>query len=124
MISRLVLIACGFISVGLGIAGIFLPVLPTTPFLILAALCFSKSSPRFHAWLLDHPRLGPYVRDWQTHRVIRPRVKAMAVTLIATSGVWSGYLLADHALPLRLLVAAILAGAATFILSQKSRPTQ
>jgi uncharacterized membrane protein YbaN (DUF454 family) len=59
--ARAVLVAVGVVSVGLGTVGIVVPVLPTTPFLLLAAACFVRASPRMHDWLLTHPRLGPYV---------------------------------------------------------------
>ncbi len=58
---RAALVAVGVVSVGLGTIGIVVPVLPTTPFLLLAAACFVRASPRMHDWLLTHPRLGPYV---------------------------------------------------------------
>ena len=76
---------CGFIFLSLGLIGIVVPLLPTTPFLILAALCFDKGSPHFHSWLLNHPWLGPPVRDWQEHKAIKVKFKVLATTMMAIS---------------------------------------
>lgn len=75
----------GIAAVAAGVVGIVLPLVPTTPFLLLAAFAFSRSSPRFEAWLLGHPRLGPPIRDWRTHRAIGRRAKVMAVALMAAA---------------------------------------
>jgi uncharacterized protein len=73
----------GCVCVGLAFLGLFLPLLPTTPFLLLAAFCFSRGSSRLHAWLLKHPTMGRIIRDWDERRIIRPRVKvAAAITLV------------------------------------------
>jgi uncharacterized membrane protein YbaN (DUF454 family) len=72
----------GGVCVGLGFLGLFLPLLPTTPFLLLAAFCFSRGSARLHHWLLNHPTMGPIIRDWNENRVIRPRVKVAAVVTL------------------------------------------
>lgn len=63
-VARYALLVVGWLSVALGVIGIFLPVLPTTPFLLLAAACFVRSSRRFYDWLVTHPRLGPWFRDY------------------------------------------------------------
>lgn len=79
---RLVQLVLGFQFVGLGIAGIFIPGLPATPFFLLAAYFFSRSSPRLHRWLLDSPLAGPLIRDWQERGGVRPGVKILALTLM------------------------------------------
>jgi uncharacterized membrane protein YbaN (DUF454 family) len=100
------LVACGTICVGLGILGIFLPLMPTTVFLLLAAACFARSSERFHRRLVEHRLLGAYIRQ---SRGMSPRDKAISVgvlwiSLIVTM-VWTA-----HAWWLRLLLIGIGAG--------------
>lgn len=73
----------GVLFVLIGIVGIFLPLLPTTPFLLVAAFCFARGSDKFHAWLLNHKVLGPPIADWNRHRVIRLRYKVMATVVMA-----------------------------------------
>ncbi|HRD85926.1 MAG TPA: YbaN family protein, partial [Rubrivivax sp.] len=68
----------GWASLGLGALGAFLPLLPTVPFVILAAFCFARGSARVERWLLDHPRFGPMVRDWRERRAIPRRAKRLA----------------------------------------------
>ncbi len=75
----------GWVFVAMGIAGLFLPLVPGTLFLILAAACFTRSSPRFEAWLLNHPRLGPPVRRWRERGAIPRRAKAYAGISLAAS---------------------------------------
>lgn len=71
--------------VGLGILGAVLPVLPTTPFLIVALWCFSRSSEKLHNWLYTHSIYGPLLRQWHEHRVIPAMAKFIAVTAMVTS---------------------------------------
>jgi uncharacterized protein len=77
--------AAGILLVGVGIAGYILPFLPGTIWLILAAACFARSSPRFEAWLVNHPRFGPSVVAWRRHGAIPRRAKLLAVAMMAIS---------------------------------------
>lgn len=78
-------VALGCTFVGLGVIGAFLPVMPTTVFLIGALWAFAKSSPRLETWLLEHPRFGPRLVAWRAHRVIPVRVKIFAFSSMAAS---------------------------------------
>ncbi len=89
---RYVLLAVGWLSVALGMIGIFLPVLPTTPFLLLAAACFARSSPRFYHWLVEHPRLGPWIRDYLEGNGIPLKGKVYAIVSMWISILFSCYL--------------------------------
>ncbi len=72
----------GFIFLALGIIGIVLPLLPTTPFLLLSAFCFARSSEKLHAWLLCHPSFGPPIIDWRENGSISKRNKTYAIVTI------------------------------------------
>ncbi len=76
----------GFLFLGLGLVGVFLPLLPTTPFVLLAAACFAQSSERMHRWILANPTFGPMVRDWEQKRCVSCRVKVIAITSMALVG--------------------------------------
>lgn len=99
-------IAAGFSALGLGILGIALPLLPTTPFVLLAAFCFARGSERLHDWLIRHPRFGPAIRDWRLHGAISRKGKRLALIailaafLLAVLGGAPGWALALQALTL------------------------
>ncbi len=118
-LMRGIWLVLGLLLAGLGIIGAVLPLLPTTPFLILAAACFARSSPRLEARILNHPQFGPLVRDWRERGAIPPKAK-----LLAVGGMTGGYtvflLASDPALPLAIMVAALMALVAAWLLSHPS----
>jgi uncharacterized membrane protein YbaN (DUF454 family) len=79
---RIVWALCGLLSVGFGVLGIALPLLPTVPFMLLAAFCFARSSPQLHNWLISHPYFGPPIMDWQERGAISRRGKIAATVSI------------------------------------------
>lgn len=107
----------GVSAVGLGIAGIFLPLLPTTPFLLLAAYSFSRSSPALHRWLVSHPKLGPPIVAWERDRAISRKGKKAATLAIAVTPVIS-WLLAVPAWVLAVQI-VVLAAVLTFIWTRR-----
>jgi len=84
-VVRVALVLAGCVFVALGVAGIFLPVLPTAPFLLLAAACYARASHRFYNWLLNNRWFGPTILEWQRYRSIRHRTKLLAIGMMALS---------------------------------------
>lgn len=82
---RWILISCGWLAIAGGIVGIFLPLVPTVPFLLLAVACFARSSERFHGWLVEHSHLGPLLRDYLTGAGIPLRAKTIAIGMVWVS---------------------------------------
>ena len=76
----------GFLCLLLGGIGVLLPLLPTTPFVLLAAVCFAKSSPRLHGWLLRSEVFGPILRDWEVKRCMSYRIKFLALFMMSVVG--------------------------------------
>ncbi len=110
----------GLVSVALGVIGLVLPLLPTTPFLLLGAYGFARSSPRLHAWLIHHPQLGGYIRDWQAHRAIDRRAKRLAAGMMVAAFALSVAL--GLAPALLAVQGAVLLAVAAFVLSRPSPP--
>ena len=102
---------------GLGIA---LPLLPTTPFLLLAAFAFARSSDRWHAWLLGHRVFGPIIDDWRRHRAIDRRTKIVSV--VSMAGVFVVSLVLDVGAVVLAVQAVVLTASATFVLSRPAPP--
>jgi uncharacterized membrane protein YbaN (DUF454 family) len=119
--TRYLWLAAGHVALAVGVVGLFLPVLPTTPFLIVAAYCYGRGSKRFEAWLLGNPRLGPLIRDWRQHGVIPPRAKILASIMIGLS---IAYVQTRQTVPLpaKIGMLAVTLPALGYILSRPSRP--
>lgn len=111
--------AVGLCMVAIGALGVALPVLPTTPFLIIAAACFARSSPRLEAWLLDHPQFGPFLREWRARGAIPRRGKILSLV-----GMTFGFFLFWHfshpGLLLSLAVLGLMGIGAGYVLSRPS----
>jgi uncharacterized membrane protein YbaN (DUF454 family) len=110
----------GLASTAAGLVGIVLPLVPTTPFLLLAAYCFARSSPVLHNWLLTHPTLGKPIDDWQRHRAISRRTKVTAIAVMAAA--YAGSVIAGFPPWILLLQALVLVAVGGFILSRSDRP--
>lgn len=120
--TRAIYLFLGLGFTALGVVGAFLPLLPTTVFLILAAGCFAKSSPRMEAWILDHKDFGPLVRAWRENGAIPRKAKVLACAGMA--GGFVLFFLSVHPKPwLALAVAAALAACALFVVSRPSAPS-
>ena len=110
---RILLKIVGLAFVGLAILGAVLPILPTTPFLLVAAACFAKSSPRLHQKLLANKTFGPLIHDWQQYRTIPKKAKKMALLTMVLSVAVSSFML--KSVELTLLVALLILGPFVFV---------
>ena len=93
---KILLTILGLISLGLGILGAFLPVLPTTPLLLLAAFLFLRSNQRLYDWLMNHPKMGPYITNFMKHKAIPLRVKFIAVSTLWFTLLYCAVFVAEH----------------------------
>lgn len=114
--------AAGLLFVGLGFAGALLPVLPTTPFLLLALWAFARSSPRLEAWLLDHPRFGPRLRAFRAERVVPWPVKITAWVTMAIS--YTALLFSRAPWPGLVVTAALMLWGVAYVARCPSYPTR
>lgn len=119
LFTRPVLYILGWISLILGFIGAFLPILPTTPFMILAAYLFNKSSPKMHSLLTSMPYFGDAIIDWENNRVIRPKAKVMAITVLwIVMGI--SIFLTKLVIGLKIMLVCIGISVTVFILTRKS----
>ncbi len=108
----------GILCLGLALAGVFLPLLPATPFALLSGWLLSKSSPRLHEWVLSHWMIGPVIRDWNARGAIRPAAKSTATLMIGTSIAWIWVSGPDW---LHWPLTVLLGGVLTFVLTRPNR---
>lgn len=121
--TKILFIVAGLACLGLGIIGAFLPILPTTPLVLLAAFCFSRGSPRLNAWLLRNPVFGPMIRDWRFQGVIRLRPKLIATVTMALLFAYTAIFVAISPL-LKVLILLVCASLLVFIWSRPSLPDE
>ena len=114
---RIFLIILGSVSLVLGLLGVFLPVLPTTPFLLLSAAVWVKASPRLYEWLLNHRLFGEYIRNFRESRAIPIRAKVVSVSLLWATMCYCIFVVASDKLWLQLLLATIAVAVTWHILS-------
>lgn len=113
---RWVLIIAGTFFVGLGVLGIVLPLLPTTPFFLLAAVCYAKSSKRFYTWLLNNKWFGNYVKNYQEKKGVPLKVKILSISLLWITILFSVVFIV-HILLFRIILILIAIGVSIHILS-------
>jgi uncharacterized protein len=118
---RVVYFSLGWVFFALGIIGILLPVMPTTPFMLLALWGFARSSDKFHNWLYTHRLFGPPLQQWNEHRVIPLIAKIMSVSFMSISFVMMMFF-SPLMMWLKLIIAALMIYGAWFILSKPSKP--
>ena len=112
-------VCCGHLLLATGAIGIFLPVLPTTPFVLLACGCYARGSERFHAMLLGGKWFGPLIKDWHEHKAIPVRAKALAVIMVAASITWAIFL--ASVVVVKIGLAAVGTAVSVYILTRPSR---
>jgi len=95
-VRKILLVTAGTISVALATLGIFIPLLPTTPFLLLAVTCYTRSSDRLHDWLINHRWFGPYIRNYREHRAITLGTKTVSITFLWATMAYAILAMAHH----------------------------
>ena len=117
---RMAWLVAGHLSLALGVIGIFLPIMPTTVFLIGAAACYARGSEHFYHWLLHHKWFGPPVKDWEEHRAMTVKAKVLAIITMA-GGIGASALLFVNHRTVQLILGVVALGITALILSIRTR---
>ena len=117
--KRTILISLGWLCVGLGFVGVFVPGIPTTIFLIIALWAFTKSSKKLRNWLLNHKRFGPILNNWQQYKVVPRRAKILMVVLMSLASILFYYSLQNLYLTIGLVIILVLV--AIYVISLPSK---
>ncbi len=115
-INRTFWLAVGIMSLGFGIVGTVLPLLPTTPFLLVSVYAFARSSPRLHDWLINHPKFGPLIQNWRLYGAIDRRTKIISLTVIVMTPIITW--LIGASMKVLIIQIAVLSCSAAFIVTR------
>ena len=118
-VLRIFYLLIGTTTLVIGLIGVLVPLIPTTPLILISGFCFSKSSPRIHHWLITHKTFGPILNDWENGRIIRPKAKCYSITLMSLLISYSIIFVTDS-LYLKVLLFTLCISVTLFILSRPS----
>ena len=116
---KIILTILGILSLGLGVLGAFLPVLPTTPLLLLSAALFLRGNEKLYIWLMNHPKLGPYIKNFRENKAIPLRIKIISISMLWITLLNCAIFVADHWV-FRLFFILLATGVTIHILSYKT----
>lgn len=119
-LTRTMYLVLGHCCIAIGTVGIFLPLLPTTPFILLAAACYKRGSVRFTQWITTHSRFGPVLAHWEQHGAISPRAKRIAIVTVWVGMAYSVWMV--PLLGLRLMLVGIGVAVTMFIWTRPDPP--
>ena len=117
--KKIILLFLGWLCVGLAFVGIFVPGIPTTPFLIVALWAFAQSSKKFHSWLLNHKKFGPMLRNWESHKVVPQKAKILMIILQIFAVIMVQYSINNYLITA--ILAVLLFFVARYVLSLPSK---
>lgn len=121
---KTIIASLGVISLIVGVIGIFVPLLPTVPFVLLSAYLFAKSSTKMHNWIMNHKTFGKYIQNYQEDKSIPLQVKVMSIIMLWSSMSISIFFLLENRLELQLLLLTITIAISTFLIRMKTRKVE